>query len=36
LFPGNLIAGMFNFASAEFFELENEADAAVPEVSFSN
>ena len=36
LFPGNLIAGMFNFAAAEFFELENEADAAVPEVSFSN
>lgn len=36
LFPGNLIAGMFNFASAEFFELENEADAAVPEVSFGS
>ena len=35
LFPGNVIASMFNFASAEFFELENEADGAVPEVSFS-
>lgn len=36
LFPGNLIAGMFNFSPAEFFELLEERDAAVPEVSFQN
>jgi LemA protein len=36
LFPGNLIAGIFNFHPAEFFELLEEEDAAVPEVSFQN
>ena len=34
-FPSNLIAGSFGFVQAEFFEIENEADRAVPQVSFS-
>jgi len=33
-FPSNLVAGKFGFQQAEFFELENEADRAVPNVSF--
>ncbi|MBT3306650.1 MAG: LemA family protein, partial [Alphaproteobacteria bacterium] len=33
-FPSNLIANAFKFASAEFFEMEDPADRAVPEVSF--
>ena len=31
-FPSNLVAGAFNFRKAEFFELEDAADAEVPEV----
>lgn len=34
-FPSNLIANGFGFVRAEFFEIENEADRAVPQVSFS-
>lgn len=34
-FPSNLIANMFNFIKAEFFEIENEEDRAVPEVDFN-
>jgi len=34
-FPSNLVAGGFGFSKAEYFELENEADRAVPNVSFS-
>ena len=34
-FPSNIIAGSFNFVQAEFFEIEDEGDRAVPEVSFS-
>jgi len=34
-FPSNVIAGSFNFVQAEYFEIENEADRAVPKVSFS-
>ena len=34
-FPSNLIAGPFGFRQAEFFEIENEADRAVPKVSFN-
>lgn len=34
-FPGNLVAGAFAFKPAEFFQLENEGDRAVPKVSFS-
>lgn len=33
-FPSNLIAGRFGFKSAEFFEIEDEADRATPKVSF--
>lgn len=34
-FPNSIIAGMFNFEKAEFFEIEDEADRAVPKVDFS-
>jgi len=33
-FPGNIIAGVFKFTRAEFFEIEDPADRAVPKVSF--
>jgi LemA protein len=33
-FPTNIIAGMFNFKEMEFFQLESEADKAVPQVKF--
>ncbi|MFT6659815.1 MAG: LemA protein [Maritalea sp.] len=33
-FPSNVIANQFQFFKAEYFELENEADRAVPDVSF--
>ena len=33
-FPGNLVAGWFAFQTAEFFEIEEPAERAVPEVSF--
>ncbi|RUT31140.1 LemA family protein [Arsenicitalea aurantiaca] len=33
-FPSNLVANGFGFTKAEYFELENEADRAVPNVSF--
>ncbi|WP_297108191.1 LemA family protein [uncultured Devosia sp.] len=33
-FPSNLIANAFKFEQAEYFELENEADRAVPQVKF--
>jgi LemA protein len=33
-FPSNIIAGMFNFKEREFFELKDEAERAVPKVSF--
>lgn len=32
--PSNIIANMFGFKAAEFFELESEAEKAVPEVKF--
>jgi LemA protein len=35
MFPSNIIAGMFNFERSEFFEIENEAERAVPQVKFS-
>lgn len=34
-FPANVIAGMFNFKSGEFFEIEEPAQREVPKVSFS-
>ncbi|KGF67047.1 membrane protein [Hoeflea sp. BAL378] len=33
-FPSNLVANQFGFVKAEYFELENEADRAVPTVKF--
>ena len=33
-FPSNLVASRFGFQQAEFFELEDPADRAVPKVSF--
>ncbi len=33
-FPSNVIANVFKFDKAEYFELENEADRAVPTVKF--
>jgi LemA protein len=33
-FPSNVVANAFGFQKAEYFELENEADRAVPEVKF--
>lgn len=34
-FPSNIIANSFKFETAEYFELENEADRAVPNVKFN-
>lgn len=34
-FPSNLVANNFGFQKAEYFELENEADRAVPSVKFN-
>ena len=36
MFPSNVIANTFNFTSEEFFELEDQAEKAVPKVSFSS
>tara|TARA_R110002049_G_scaffold51859_2_gene146000 strand:- start:213 stop:794 length:582 start_codon:yes stop_codon:yes gene_type:complete len=33
-FPSNIVAGMFGFKSAEFFEVDEPADRDVPTVSF--
>jgi len=33
-FPTNLMAGMFGFKERDFFELEDQAERAVPEVKF--
>ncbi len=35
MFPSNIVAGMFNFTQADFFEIEDEAERTVPKVSFS-
>lgn len=35
VFPTNLIAGMFNFAEAQLFQVENAAERAAPQVKFS-
>lgn len=34
-FPSNLVAGAFGFKQAEFFELEDPGERAVPKVSFA-
>ncbi len=33
--PSNIVANTFGFTKKEYFELENEADRAVPDVSFN-
>jgi LemA protein len=33
-FPSNIVAGIFNFTKGEFFEIEDPAARAVPEVKF--
>jgi LemA protein len=33
-FPSNIVAGMFGFAKAEYFELKNEAAREAPVVAF--
>jgi len=33
-FPSNLVANTFKFEQADFFEIENASDRALPEVSF--
>jgi LemA protein len=35
-FPSNLVANTFKFDQADYFEIENDADRAVPEVDFGN
>ncbi len=35
-FPGVLVARQFGFVQAEFFEIEDDGDRAVPEVSFGD
>jgi LemA protein len=32
--PSNILAGMFNFKPREFFEIQNEAERAAPQVRF--
>jgi len=34
MFPSSIIAGMFNFAAAQSFEVKNEAEREAPKVSF--
>ncbi|MBW1792721.1 MAG: LemA family protein, partial [Deltaproteobacteria bacterium] len=34
-FPNSIVAGIFHFEKAEFFEIENESERAVPKVDFS-
>ena len=34
MFPGNIVAGMFGFKLAEFFEIENATEREAPQVSF--
>jgi LemA protein len=35
VFPTNIIAGIFNFAEAELFQVDNAAERQAPKVSFS-
>ncbi len=35
-FPSNLVANTFKFEQVDYFEVENEADRAVPKVSFGD
>ncbi len=33
-FPSNLFANLFHFQKVQFFEIDNAADRAVPQVKF--
>ncbi len=35
-FPSNMVANTFKFEQADYFEIENDADRAVPKVDFGN
>ena len=35
-FPSNLVAGQFGFGKAQYFELDDEQDRAVPQVEFGS
>ena len=35
MFPSNIIAGMFNFKQADFFEVQDDTEREVPQVDFS-
>lgn len=35
VFPTNIVAGVFNFAAAELFQIENPGEKEVPKVSFT-
>jgi LemA protein len=35
MFPSNIVAGIFNFERADFFEVEDEAERKAPQVSFN-
>ena len=35
VFPTNIVAGIFNFAAAELFQVDNAAERQAPKVSFS-
>ncbi len=35
MFPGNIIAGMFNFTEEKFFEIEDATERVAPKVDFS-
>jgi LemA protein len=34
MFPSNIVAGMFSFTQRDYFQVENEAERAVPQVKF--
>ena len=36
MFPSNIVAGMFNFAGEEFFEIEDATEKEVPKVQFTS
>jgi LemA protein len=35
MFPSNVVAGMFNFKQADFFEIEDKEEKKAPKVNFS-
>lgn len=36
MFPSNIVAGMYNFSTRPYFELEDKIEREAPKVSFSN